>query len=61
VIHDAAAFICRFLESEKVPFRVIAPKDEMPNIVASFEGGTPGRYLVLNGHIDVFPVGEARG
>jgi succinyl-diaminopimelate desuccinylase len=58
---DAAAFICRFLESEKVPFRVVAPMNEMPNIVASFEGGTPGRHLVLNGHIDVFPVGEARG
>ena len=58
---DAAAFIGRFLESEKVPFRVVAPMNEMPNIVASFEGGTPGRHLVLNGHIDVFPVGEARG
>jgi succinyl-diaminopimelate desuccinylase len=58
---DAAAFIGRFLESEKVPFRVVAPMNEMPNIVASFEGGTPGRHLVLNGHIDVFPVGEATG
>src|SRR5262245_33718887 len=58
---DAAAFICRILESEKVPFRVVAPMNEMPNVVASFEGGAPGRHLVLNGHIDVFPVGEARG
>ena len=30
----------------------------MPNIVASFEGGSPGRHLVLNGHIDVFPVAD---
>ncbi len=28
----------------------------MPNIVATFAGGKPGRHLALNGHIDVFPV-----
>ena len=30
----------------------------MPNIVATFEAGHPGRHLVLNGHIDVFPVAD---
>ena len=35
----AADFICRFLESERVPFRVIAPMSDMPNVVAFFEGG----------------------
>ena len=30
----------------------------MPNIVASFEGSAPGPHLVLNGHTDVFPVGD---
>jgi succinyl-diaminopimelate desuccinylase len=30
----------------------------MPNLVASFEGHEPGRHLVLNGHIDVFPSGD---
>ena len=31
----------------------------MANVVASLEGAAgPGRHLVLNGHIDVFPVGE---
>ena len=33
----------------------------MPNIVATFEGGKPGRHLALNGHIDVFPVGDGAG
>jgi succinyl-diaminopimelate desuccinylase len=33
----------------------------MPNIVATFLGGKPGRHLALNGHIDVFPVGDAVG
>jgi len=27
-------------------------------VVGSFEGAGPGRHLVLNGHIDVFPVGD---
>jgi succinyl-diaminopimelate desuccinylase len=30
----------------------------MPNIVASTRFGRPGRHLVLNGHIDVFPSGD---
>ena len=37
---------------------VFAPHPEMPNIVARFDGALPGRHLVLNGHIDVFPVAE---
>jgi succinyl-diaminopimelate desuccinylase len=32
----------------------------MPNIVASFDAPEPGRHLVLNGHLDVFPVPEDR-
>ena len=33
----------------------------MPNIVATFDAGKPGRHLALNGHIDVFPVGDGEG
>ena len=33
----------------------------MPNIVATFAGSRPGRHLALNGHIDVFPVGDGAG
>jgi succinyl-diaminopimelate desuccinylase len=39
--------------------RVIAPHPEMPNIVARFDGSKPGRHLVLNGHMDVFPADAA--
>lgn len=53
-----AAFIRRFLEANGIEHRVIAPQDSMPNIVATFEGATPGPHLVLNGHIDVFPIGD---
>jgi succinyl-diaminopimelate desuccinylase len=54
----AAAHITRFLETRRLPFRVIAPQPTMPNIVGTFEGREPGRHLVLNGHIDVFPADE---
>jgi succinyl-diaminopimelate desuccinylase len=54
----AAAHVTRFLEARELPFRVIAPQPTMPNIVGTFEGRRPGRHLVLNGHIDVFPADE---
>ena len=53
---EAAAHIRRFLGSKGVEHRVVAPMERMPNIVASFDAGAPGRHLILNGHIDVFPV-----
>ena len=32
---------------------------DMPNLVAQFDAARPGRHLVLNGHIDVFPASDA--
>ena len=54
----AAAHIRQFLDGHGLDYRVIDPQPTMANIVASFDGGAPGRHLVLNGHIDVFPVGD---
>jgi len=54
----AARHITAFLDAEGLPYGLIAPNPEMPNVVGSFEGGHSGRHLVLNGHIDVFPVNE---
>jgi len=53
-----ATFIRRFLDANGIAHRVIAPQETMPNIVATIEGAAPGPHLVLNGHIDVFPVGD---
>lgn len=58
---EAAAHICRFLDEKGLPYRTVAPMASMPNIVGSFEAASPGRHLVLNGHIDVFPVGDGSG
>ena len=49
---EAAAHIRWFLERYGAEYRVIAPNEIMPNIVATFEAGKPGRHLALNGHID---------
>jgi succinyl-diaminopimelate desuccinylase len=57
----AAAHISRLLDARGVSYRVIAPNEAMPNLVASFDAGKPGRHLALNGHIDVFPVGDGAG
>ncbi|HEY3847865.1 MAG TPA: M20/M25/M40 family metallo-hydrolase [Acetobacteraceae bacterium] len=58
---DAAAFVRGFLDAHALDYRVIAPNEVMPNIVASFDAATPGRHLALNGHMDVFPVGDGSG
>src|ERR1700722_16512939 len=57
----AADHIRRFLTRHGVDHRVIAPNETMPNIIATFDAGNPGRPLALNGHIDVFPVGDGAG
>ena len=53
---EAAAHIVAFLETNSAPYQIIAAHPEMPNVVGSFEGALPGKHLVLNGHIDCFPV-----
>ena len=55
---EAAQFITAFLQRQGLPYRIISPHPEMPNIVGSFDCARPGRHLVLNGHIDVFPVAD---
>ena len=56
---EATAHITALLDEEGLPYRRITAHPEMPNVVGSFEGGAgPGRHLVLNGHIDCFPVNE---
>ncbi|MEM7426172.1 MAG: M20/M25/M40 family metallo-hydrolase [Pseudomonadota bacterium] len=61
---EAVGHIRSFLEANGIDYRIIDPQPLFANVVAALEGNTPGRHLVLNGHIDVFPVGadpEAEG
>jgi succinyl-diaminopimelate desuccinylase len=57
---EAASYITNFLDKNRLPYRIIAPRREIINIVGSFDGGHPGKHLVLNGHIDVYPVGDTK-
>jgi Acetylornithine deacetylase/Succinyl-diaminopimelate desuccinylase and related deacylases len=42
------------------PHEVIEPKPGMVNVVAATDRG-PGRSVILNGHLDTFPVGDRSG
>jgi succinyl-diaminopimelate desuccinylase len=53
-----AAHVANFLERERLGFRTVASKEDNPNLVATVAGAAPRRHLVLNGHIDVFPIGD---
>lgn len=53
----AAGILTSFLSNKNIPFDIIEPQAGQPNIVSEFQGGLgPGPRVVLNGHIDVFPV-----
>lgn len=54
----AADFLKGALRNAGLATETFSPHPEMPNIVTGFECGNTGRHLVLNGHIDVFPVAE---
>jgi succinyl-diaminopimelate desuccinylase len=54
----AADFLMGALRNAGLEIETFSPHPEMPNIVTGFECGNTGRHLVLNGHIDVFPVAE---
>lgn len=55
----AADVILQYLQSKGIKAEVMASKQEMPNIVSDFIcGKKDGPRLIMNGHIDVFPVGD---
>ncbi|KIW47390.1 uncharacterized protein PV06_00090 [Exophiala oligosperma] len=69
---DAANVLRESLERQGVPVGVIAPQGaSKPNLVEDFacgedddgdsSGNGGGKKVVMNGHIDVFPVDESRG
>ena len=55
---EAVGHIKSFLEENELDYRIIDPQPLFANVVASFDASQAGRHLVLNGHIDVFPVSE---
>ncbi|KAK6433252.1 hypothetical protein LTR95_010570 [Oleoguttula sp. CCFEE 5521] len=61
----AIAVVEYFLRSHDIATKEVAPQATKPNLVASFDARPPGSTayasptLVLNGHVDVFPVENA--
>ncbi|MEQ8344171.1 MAG: M20/M25/M40 family metallo-hydrolase [Sneathiellaceae bacterium] len=55
---QAADLFTGFLASAGIAHRREAPQPDMPNLISSFQGRGAGRHLVLNGHLDVFPIGD---
>lgn len=53
----AADFLIGQLRQKGARVEIRSGQDHLPNVVGTIEGARPGRHLVLNGHIDVFPSG----
>jgi succinyl-diaminopimelate desuccinylase len=55
---DLYAFVTDYLEQRGLDYETVAPVPEWPNLLATVDAGQPGRHLVLNGHLDIFPAGD---
>lgn len=55
----AAKVLTQYLSDLGIPYEILEPQQGQPNVVSEFQGGKgPGPRVVLNGHIDVFPVAD---
>lgn len=48
--------LVEYLRGYGLACSVLSDRDDMPNVVARLDGGVSGAHVVLNGHMDVFPV-----
>lgn len=56
-MEEITTYICRYLERHRIPFQVLRPSPQTPDIIAKL-GRKGGRRLILNGHSDVVPPGN---
>src|SRR4030095_11702780 len=56
----AAECLIEYLKGKGHPHEVVEPKPGMVNVVAATDRGS-GRSVILNGHLDTFPVGDRSG
>ena len=54
---EVAAYVVDYLKRGGHASEVVAPQAAMPNAVAAIDNGR-GRHMILNGHLDTFPVGD---
>ena len=48
--------VSSYLDAQGIAYDLVVRDETMPNLVSSISFGEGDRHLVLNGHIDVFPV-----
>src|SRR5215207_4613218 len=58
---SAAKHVAEFLRSHGHDYEEIVGHPDMPNLIATTRFGEAGKHLILNGHMDVFPVGSEAG
>jgi len=59
---EASKVVQDYLHAHNINTEIVAPREDLPNIVSDFDGGNgQGPRLVMNGHMDVFPVGDGKG
>ena len=56
----AADCVVEYLTRQGHAHEVVEPQPGMVNVVAATDRG-PGRSVILNGHLDTFPVGDRKG
>ena len=59
-MREAANFVRGILDRFGLEHRTVAAREDMPNIISRWNTPFVGRHLVLNGHMDVFPVSDDR-
>ncbi len=56
-VEEVTKFLCDFLDSYNIPYEVVRPVPDRPNILVTF-GKKGGKRVVFNGHCDVVPAGD---
>ena len=57
----ASKYITDYLDAKCIDYKVVGPDPTKPNIISHFKAPKKGNKLILNGHIDVFPVVSSEG
>jgi succinyl-diaminopimelate desuccinylase len=58
---ETANYICDYLDEKGISYQMLGPDPDKPNIISVINAKNEGRRLVLNGHMDVFPVKSEKG
>lgn len=58
---EAMSCMQRFLSERGIVYREVNAREDWPNLIASVAMARPGRHVMFNGHLDVFPASNQPG